>query len=153
MNHNEHLEVDEKKIPLEFLKRISEMIENDATGFDLAYETENNLLKDRLMNDGIFFYNTFLNIGNQKFKDAPDKRKTNYQPFKLVEYTEKYLFMDWLNKKITEKDKKKNIMDEYTKYVETREYKYKEYVICENCGAQITKKNQKICEECGEKLG
>lgn len=88
MNHNEHLEVDEKKIPLEFLKRISEMIENDATGFDLAYETENNQLKDRLMNDGIFFYNTFLNIGNQKFKDAPDKRKTNYQPFKLVEYTE-----------------------------------------------------------------
>ena len=60
--------------------------------------------------------------------------------------------MDWLEKNLAEKDKKQDMMDEYTKYVESREYKYKEGLICEKCGAQVTNKNQKICEECGEKL-
>lgn len=152
MNPNEQSEEEQQEIPLKFLKKISKMIENGATGFELAYKTEKNQLHSRLMNKGIFFYKTFLNIANQKFKDAPEKKKTSYQPFKLVEYTEKYLFMDWLEKKLAEKDKKKNIMDEYAKYVESREYKYTEILICEKCGAQSIEKNQKICEECGAKL-
>ena len=61
--------------------------------------------------------------------------------------------MDWLEKILDEKDKKRNMMDEYAKYVASREYKYKELLICEKCGAQTINKNQKICEECGEKLG
>ncbi len=60
--------------------------------------------------------------------------------------------MDWLEKKLAQKDNKKSMMDEYAKFVESREYKYKEVLICEKCGAQIIDKNQKICEECGEKL-
>lgn len=152
MKPSEHSEEDLQEIPLTFLNKISKMIEKGATGFELAYETEKNEFQGRFMNDGIFFYKTFVNIGKQKFKEAPDKRKTSYQPFKLVEPTEKYLFMDWLEKKLAEKDKKKNMMDEYAKYVDSREYKYKEVLICEKCGAQAIDKNQKICEECGEKL-
>jgi len=152
MNPKELSEEEQQEIPLKFLKKISKMIENGATGFELAYKTEKKQLQDLLMNDGIFFYKTFVNIGNQKFKDALDKKKTSYQPFKLVESTEKHIFMDWLEKKIAEKDKKKNMMDEYAKYVESREYKYKDILICEKCGAQSIDKNQKICEQCGEKL-
>ncbi len=75
MEPNQSSEEEFQEIPLIFLKRISKMISNGATGFELAYETEKNQLKGRLMNDGIFFYKTFINIGNQKFKEAPDKKK------------------------------------------------------------------------------
>jgi hypothetical protein len=153
MNPNELSEEEQPEIPIKFLKKISKMIEKGATGFELAYETEINSLQGRLMNDGIFFYKTFINIGKQKFIDVPDRKKTSYQPFKLVEPTEKHLFIKWLEKKIAEKEKKKNLMDEYAKYVDSREYKYKEILICEKCGAQTTDRNQKICEECGAKLG
>ena len=75
MSSDEHSEEEQQDIPLNFLKKISKMISKGATGFELAYETEKNHLQGRLMNDGIFFYKTFVNIGNQKFKEAPDKKK------------------------------------------------------------------------------
>jgi hypothetical protein len=152
MNLERHSKDIKKELPLKIFKKFSKMIENGATGFDLAFETEERQLTTRLMLNGIFFYHTFLKIGNQKFKDAPDTKKTNYQSFKLIEYTEKYIFMEWLNKIITNQDKKDSILKDYAKYVESKEYKYKGYLLCKNCGAKITDKNQKFCEECGKEL-
>lgn len=140
------------EIPLNILKKFSTMIENGATGFDLAFETENYQITNQLMDNGIFFYQTFLELGNQEFKKAPDKKKINYQSFKLVENTEKYIFMEWLAKQIAQRDNKKSMMKEYAKFVQSKEYKYKEYFICKNCGAKISDKNQKFCEECGKEL-
>ncbi|MFX1442960.1 MAG: hypothetical protein ACFFHV_06050 [Promethearchaeota archaeon] len=51
------------------------MIEIGAMGCDLAYEVEKNQYVKKLIYDGILFYNVFLEIGNQKFIDAPDIKK------------------------------------------------------------------------------
>ena len=152
MSLEKHSEEVKNEIPFKIFKKFSKMIENGATGFDLAFETEKRQLTTRLMHNGIFFYQTFLKIGNQKFKDAPDTKKTNYQSFKLIEYTEKYIFMELLNKKKSDQDNKETILKEYAKYVESKEYKYKGYLLCKNCGAKITDKNQKFCEKCGKEL-
>ena len=117
MNLERHSKDIKKELPLKIFKKFSKMIENGATGFDLAFETEERQLTTQLM-----------------------------------QYTEKYIFMEWLNKIITNQDKKDSILKDYAKYVESKEYKYKGYLLCKNCGAKITDKNQKFCEECGKEL-
>jgi hypothetical protein len=146
---------------LEFLKRLLEMIHNGATGFELAYEVEKNQEIKQLIYDGILFYNTFLEIGNNKFIDFPDKQTKAYTSFMTVEDTEKYIFMVWLNDKISTFQKRLHPMEDYEKFLKVKkdeerkeaEKKRREQLVnCKRCGAKIKDKNQEYCEECGENL-
>ena len=85
---------------LRFFKKLLKMIQEGATGFDLAYEVEKNHAIKKLIYDGILFYNNFVEIGNNKFIDIPDEKKIDYKLFKTVEKTEKYIFLLWINKMI-----------------------------------------------------
>jgi ribosomal protein S27AE len=137
---------------LELFKTLLNLIENGATGFDLAYEVEKNQYVKKLIYDGILFYNTFLEIGNDKFIEAPDIKKKDYSHFKTVEQTEKQLFMMWLNEEI---DKRETILKEsekYEEYIKNREKLIQKYLFCENCGAKIKDRYQHYCEKCGFKL-
>ncbi|MHA2194981.1 MAG: hypothetical protein ACXABO_05235, partial [Promethearchaeota archaeon] len=91
---------------LEFLRRLLIMINDGATGFDLAYAVEKNQEVKKIIYDGILFYNTFIEIGNQKFIEVPDKVKKDYRSFKTIEDTEKYIFMVWLRERISSIEKK-----------------------------------------------
>ena len=94
------------KTKLDFLKHLLQIINNGATGFELAYIVEKYQEVKNLIYDGILFYNTFIEIGNKKFKDAPDQIKKDYQSFKTIEDTEKYIFILWLKDTITSLEKK-----------------------------------------------
>ncbi len=115
----------------------------------------------RLIYDGILFYNTFLEIGNAKFIDIPDKKTKNYTSFKTVEDTEKYIFMIWLNNTISSLQKQIHPREDYEKFLEAKkaeekkkaEKKRREQLTnCKNCGAVIRDKKQEYCEECGDNL-
>ncbi|MFX1312616.1 MAG: zinc ribbon domain-containing protein [Promethearchaeota archaeon] len=143
---------------LDFLKHLLEMIYAGATGFDLAYEVEKNQRIKNIIYEGVLFYNTFLEIGNRTFIDAPDKIKVDYRSFKTIEDTEKYIFMVWLMDVIESLEKKNKFKSEYNKYLETqdeRELKARrvelpdDFDYCRNCGAKILSKDQKYCEKCG----
>ncbi|GAI10783.1 unnamed protein product, partial [marine sediment metagenome] len=110
---------------------------------------------------GILFYNTFIEIGNKKFLDAPDKVKVDYRSFKTIEDTEKFIFMVWLKDTITSLEKKNLPKGEYAKFIEAKKTqeireamkKLRESLThCKNCGARIQSKEQLLCEECGENL-
>lgn len=146
---------------LEFLKHLLEMINNGATGFELAYEVEKNQEIKKLIFDGILFYNTFLEIGNNKFIDFPDKQSKIYTSFKTVEDTEKFIFMVWLNNKISSLQKQLHPKEDYEKFLKAKideekkeaEKKRREQLVnCKKCGAKIKDKRQEYCEECGENL-
>jgi len=130
------------------------MIENGATGFDLAYEVEKNQYVKKLIYDGILFYNTFLEIGAQKFIEAPPNvKKKDFTNFKTVEDTEKHLFMIWLRDEINEREKYiVNSNVEYEKHIQKREKLKEKFIFCQNCGAKNREKYQKYCEKCGFKL-
>lgn len=143
---------------LNFLKRLLRLIHTGATGFDLAFEVEKNQRIKNLIYDGILFYNTFLEIGNRPFIDAPDKIKVDYRSFKTIEDTEKYIFMVWLTDIIESLENKMKPKTEYTKYLEDRDGKKlktererlpEALKYCRNCGAKILSKEQKYCEKCG----
>ena len=138
---------------LDLFKILLNLIENGATGFDLAYEVEKNQYVKKLIYDGILFYNTFLEIGNQKFIEAPDIRKKDYSHFKTVEDTEKHLFMMWLNEEIDKREKILKENEEYEKYIQESKKLKEKYIFCQNCGAKIKDRYQKVCEICGFKLG
>lgn len=137
---------------LEMFKNLLNMIENGATGFDLAYEVEKNQYVKKLIHDGILFYNTFLEIGAQKFIKAPDIKETDFTHFKTVEETEKHLFLIWLKDEINKREKIVNNNDEYEKYIQERENLKEKFIFCQNCGAKNKEKYQKFCEKCGFKL-
>ena len=152
----------EKKIQkLNFLTRLLKMIHEGATGFDLAYEVEKNREVKRLIYDGILFYNTFLEIGNKKFIEAPDKKIENYKSFRTVEDTEKYIFILWLDDTINSLKEELYSKEDYTEYLKSKKSieinkvrdRLKETLThCKNCGAQIQSKEQKFCEQCGVNL-
>ncbi|MHA1658514.1 MAG: zinc ribbon domain-containing protein [Promethearchaeota archaeon] len=150
MHEKEHEKVLSNK--LKFLKNLLKMIENGASGFDLAYELEKKNSIKRLIYDGIMFYNTFLEIGDQTFLKAPDKKRVDYRAFRTVEDTEKYLFMIWLKESITNLEKEINPQGDYDKYRKAREKAPKRLKQCKNCGAKIKDNNQKFCEICGSEL-
>lgn len=129
---------------LTLLKKIYQMIEQDATGYDLAYEVDKNHYVNKLINDGVLFYRSFIEIGNKKFKDAPDKKKVKHQSFLTVEDTEKYLFMIWLKETIT---KLKEAINDSKNIIEKKRKK-----ICVKCGADIKDYTQNFCEQCGIKI-
>ena len=146
---------------LDFLKRLLDIINEGATGFELAFEVEKNQEVKSLIYDGILFYNTFIEIGNKKFLEADDKVKVTYQSFKTIEDTEKFIFMVWLKDTITTLEKKIQPKEDYAKFVETKKAqeireameKLRERLThCKNCGAQIRSKKQLLCEGCGEIL-
>jgi len=146
---------------LDFLKNLLDIINKGATGFELAYEVEKNQEVKSLIYDGILFYNTFIEIGNKIFFDAPDNVKVNYRCFKTIEDTEKFTFMVWLKDTITSLEKKIQPKEDYAKFIEIkksqeiREAKEKlreKLTHCKNCGARIQSKEQLLCEECGKNL-
>ncbi|MFW9818633.1 MAG: hypothetical protein ACFFE5_03400 [Candidatus Thorarchaeota archaeon] len=149
------------KQKLDFLRRLLDLINNGATGFELAYEVEKIQEIKQLIYDGILFYNTFLEIGNKKFIDFPDKQIKNYTSFKTVEDTEKYIFMIWLKNSIASLQKEIRPKEAYEKFLEVKkaeekmeaEKKQREQLVhCRNCGALIRDKKQEYCEECGINL-
>lgn len=146
---------------LNFLKLLMNIINEGATGFELAYEVEKNQEVKNLIYDGILFYNTFIEIGNKKFLDAPDKVKVDYRSFKTIEDTEKYIFMIWLKDTITSLEKRFQPKENYAKFVvakKTHEIKEalkklrEKLTHCKNCGARIQSIEQILCEECGKNL-
>jgi tRNA(Ile2) C34 agmatinyltransferase TiaS len=149
------------KDKLDFLKFLLDIINEGATGFELAYKVEKNQDIKSLIYDGILFYNTFIEIGNKKFLNAPDKVKVDYRSFKTIEDTEKYIFMVWLKDMITSLKKKIQPTGDYVKFIEAKKAqeiretmkKLRERLThCKNCGALIQSKEQLLCEECGKNL-
>lgn len=137
---------------LTFYKNLLTMINDGATGFELAYTLEKNQSIKKLVYDGILFYNTFLEIGNLKFIEAPDVMKKDYSYFKTIEDTEKFLFINWLK---TEIEKREEILaenEDYRKYIQETTKMKDRYIFCQNCGAKIKDRYQKLCENCGFKL-
>ncbi len=163
---NIKIKKDEKKNQEEllgFLKKLLELIEDGATGFDLAFEVEKNKYKKKikLIYDGILFHSTFIEIGNKKFIDAPDKKKVDYKAFRTIEDTEKYIFLVWLKEKIVSLEKEIKPKADYNKYLEARKAqeikkakeKLREALThCKNCGERIKSKTQDFCEKCGVNL-
>lgn len=137
---------------IKFLKKLLLMIEQDATGYDLAYEIENYDLKRDLLHDGIVFYETFLKIGNKRVKDIPNEEKKDYKTFKIIEDSHKQLFFNWAKELIKDYEKPKFTKSEYVRYKKSKEKWFSNELHCEKCGARIKDKNQEICEECGEVL-
>ncbi len=146
---------------LDFLRRILKMIEEGATGFDLAYEVEKNKEIKKLIYDGILFHTTFIEIGNKKFTDVPDKKKVDYKTFRTIEDTEKYIFLVWLKDKIVSLEKDIKPKEDYMNYIEARriqavkneKIKQREKLThCKNCGERIKSKIQDFCEKCGVNL-
>jgi len=146
---------------LDFLKHLLDIINNGATGFELAYELEKNQEVKSLIFDGILFYNTFIEIGNNKFLDYPDKVKVDYKSFKTIEDTEKYIFTVWLKDMITSLEKKILPKEDYAKFIEAKKTQEireamgklpERLTHCKNCGARIKSKEQLLCEECGINL-
>ncbi len=146
---------------LDFFKKMLRMIENGATGFDLAYEVEKNKVAKNLIYDGILFYNTFIEIGNTRFIDAPDKKKVDYKAFRTIEDTEKYVFLIWLKEIITSIDKEIKPREDYSKYKErhkrieineAQKKLRKNLIYCKNCGERIRSEEQEFCEKCGMKF-
>lgn len=142
----------------DLLKRLLNMINEGATGFELAYEVEKNQEVKKIIYDGILFYNTFLDIGNKKFIEVPDKATTEYKSFKTIEDTEKYIFMVWLKDTITSLEKKIQPIEDYAKFIEVKKLQEAKEAMeklrlnlthCKNCGARIPSKDQELCEECG----
>ncbi len=143
---------------LDFFKKMLKMIEDGATGFDLAYEVEKNKVVKNLIYDGILFYNAFIEIGNTRFIDAPDKKKLNYKAFSTIEETEKYIFLIWLKDKIISIEKEIKPREDYSKYKKTQKIKEiegkkkklrKSLIYCKNCGERIKNEEQEFCEKCG----
>ena len=137
---------------LEFLKKLLRLIEQRATGFELAFELENYNKIKKLIYNGIMFYNTFSEIGEQVFLEASDKKEKDYHIFKTVENTEKYLFMVWLKDEITNREKflKKNV-DKST-LIKVQDEFIEQLKYCKKCGAERKDDNQDICESCGEEV-
>lgn len=156
--HNKHRKLTkETKIfelikELEFLKKLLRLIENGATGFELAFELEKYHKIKKLIYNGIMFYNTFSEIGEKVFLEAPDKKEKDYHIFKTVENTEKYLFMVWLRDYIPNKEKYlKNNVDNST-LLQVKNKFIAEMKYCSKCGAERRDENQDICESCGEEV-
>lgn len=144
-----------------FFKKMLRMIEDGATGFDLAYLAEKNKVAKNLIYDGILFYNTFIEIGNTRFIDAPDKKKVDYKAFRTIEDTEKYVFMIWLKEIITSIEKEIKPREDFNKYkeihkrIEIKEAQKKirkNLIYCKNCGERIRSEEQEFCEKCGMKF-
>lgn len=146
---------------LEFLKHLLTMIADGATGYKLAYELEKNQEVKSFFYDGVLFYNTFLEVGNKRFIDAPDRIKRDYKSFKTIEDTEKYIFMIWLKNTIATIEEKVRPKGDYAKFLKTQKVKVKKEVrekqrqkvnYCKNCGEKVRSEDQKYCEVCGESL-
>jgi len=146
---------------LDFLKKLVGLINRGATGFDLAYEVEKNKEIKSLIYDGILFYNTFLEIGTQRFIDAPNKKTSDFTSFKTIEDTEKYIFMIWLKDTINSLEGDIKPKEDYAQYVEARKEQeliktkkklIKKLLYCKNCGEKIRSSEQEYCEKCGVKL-
>ncbi|MHA1688702.1 MAG: hypothetical protein ACTSUN_05110, partial [Promethearchaeota archaeon] len=136
----------------EFLENLLRMIESGATGFELAYFVEKNQKIKHLIYDGKLFYNTFLNTGNKRFIDLPDKEIKSYDNFKTVEETEKYQFMRWLKKTLAEMKEAIDVEKEYMKFKEEKHEDSLKLKYCPECAAPIRDKNQRYCEFCGARL-
>ncbi len=143
---------------LQFLRKILRIIEDGGTGFDLAYEVEKNKEINNFLHDGILFYNVFIEIGNKRFIDLPDKRKLDYKSFKTIEDTEKYIFMVWLKDTIASLERVVKPKEGYSKYIKLRKEKEakdklrEKLSYCQNCGVKILSKDQEYCEKCGVNL-
>ncbi len=139
------------ELDIEFLIELLDMIEEGATGFELAYEVEKKQLMRDLLYDGILFYNNFIEIGDMRFIDAPDKRVADFKAFKTVEETEKYIFIQWIREQINKKNLK-NEIDPVKRYEKFQKSKKRANIkICTTCGAMFANDSQKFCEKCGTK--
>ncbi|MHA1148982.1 MAG: hypothetical protein ACTSR8_12150 [Promethearchaeota archaeon] len=140
-----------------FFRNLLEKINNGATGFELAdFVEENQKMKD-LIYDGILFYNNFIEIGEKKFIDMPNKREVSFQSFKNLEDSEKVLLMNWITEQIEKYESilsNPEIFEEHSQQEErTTELKRKvSFIICSVCGASLRGDNIKICTTCGSRL-
>ena len=137
---------------LEFLNKLLRMIEHGATGFELAHVVQKYNKIKKLIHNGIKFYNTFTEIGELIFLEAPDKKEKDYSFFKTVENTEKYIFMVWIRDEIAKGDVYlKNNVDSPT-LIKLKEKIIKQTKYCKKCDTEIKDDYQKICENCGEDI-
>ncbi|MHA1762172.1 MAG: hypothetical protein ACTSYC_00200, partial [Promethearchaeota archaeon] len=125
---------------LEALEDLAHKIESGATGFELAFEAENNKNLPFLYFNGIYFIETFKKIGNNVFFESPDEIIKNYTSFKVKEETEKSIFLKWLQREIEERKAMFYPKQEYLQFKKMMEKKemIKNIKFCPNCGARIT---------------
>jgi ribosomal protein S27AE len=58
----------------------------------------------------------------------------------------------WLNEEIDKREKLLKENEEYEKYIQESKKLKEKYIFCQNCGAKIKDRYQKVCEKCGFKL-
>ena len=146
---------------LRLLEKLIIMINEGATGFDLAYEIERTDNIRSLVFEGINLISTCKRYGNKVFKDEPDEVKNKYESFITLEESAKSKIIKWINKAI---NKRKSIVREnkeifdYLKEalkkekIEAIDILNKLIIRCEKCGAKIINKQLKYCENCGSKV-
>lgn len=133
-----------------YLKKLFKMIKEGATGYDLAYVVEQQKLIKRLINEkGILFYDTFLEIGEEKFIEYPNKKITYYKNFKTVENSEKYFFIIWLRDEIKKLQRQYLYLKQMKKPNNEEDQEESKRIICKNCGSITSNESQKVCEKCG----
>ncbi len=157
--NNNHIMSESEKLSnlerdLDFFQDLLSLIQSGATGFELAYYVESHHYIKKLINDGILFYNTFIEIGENEFLKAPDTKKVDFKSFKTIEDTEKHVFMIWINDQIAYIEKALDRQRNYMKYKEMkmRMEPHTSSEKCGFCGAVIKDRDQRFCEICGSKL-
>lgn len=140
-----------------FLRNLKERIMDGATGFELAqYVEENQKMKD-LICDGVLFYSNFIEIGDRKYIDLPDKREVSFQTFKTLEDTEKVILMNWISEEIVKYERilsNPEIFEEHTEEQENTTVlkRRTSFIICSVCGASLRGDDLKKCTTCGSRL-
>ena len=130
------------------LKKLLEMIEEGATGFDLAMFIDKYNYKNELLHDGILFYNYFKDIGTSILRDVPNEKESKHRSFNVREESEKAIFIKWAKEFIASTEEKIDVDEEYRKYIEKK--KLESITHCKNCGTKFASPSQRVCEQCGE---
>ena len=146
LNKSEKLIMTVNKVLI--LKKLLIMIEDGATGFDLAMFIDKYDYKNEILHDGILFYNYFKEIGTKVLKDVSDRKESKHRSFNVLEDSEKAVFIKWANDFIKSTEEEIDVEGEYKKYIEKK--KLESISECKNCGAKFTSNSQRVYEHCGE---
>lgn len=140
-----------------FYRNLKEKVLNGATGFELAqFVEENQKIKD-LNYDGVLFYSNFIEMGDKRYIDMPDKREVSFQTFKMLEDSEKVILLNFISEEISKCEKILSNPEVFEEYAEEQEMievqkKKSSFIICGVCGASLRGDNIEKCTRCGSRV-
>ena len=88
-------------------------------------------------------------MGTKIIKDIPDVITSKFQTFQTKDESKKKVFIDWIEKILSENQVSLNKEAEYERYVRKR--RIEAITSCPNCKYKFETKSQRVCEQCGTK--